>query len=221
MRSDDAADGAVLTLAGEFADRDAWGAPGWCAIERSLDLIGTRSAMMLLREAFYGARRFEDLVRRTGLTDAVSAKRLRQLVEDGLLERRPYQEAGARTRQEYVLTDRGRSLFPLLAALVRWGQGLEDGGQGVELLHAGCGARLVPAVRCEAGHDVPVEEAEAWLAREAAAPGGTGERPSRLCGRRRGDRTAQPAISPSIPFHCRLRRAGAAHWPAPHARRGA
>jgi DNA-binding HxlR family transcriptional regulator len=171
MESDGVADGATLTLAGQFADRDAWGVPEWCAMERSLDIIGTRSAMMLLREAFYGAHRFEDLVRRTGLTDAVSAKRLRQLVEDGLLERRPYREAGARTRLEYVLTDRGRSLFPLLAAFVRWGQGLEDGGQGVEFLHAGCGARLVPAVRCEAGHDVPVEEAEAWLAREAAVPG--------------------------------------------------
>jgi DNA-binding HxlR family transcriptional regulator len=171
MKSDDPAGGAVLALAGEFAGRDASGAPEWCAIERSLDIIGTRSAMMLLREAFYGARRFEDLVRRTGLTEAVSAKRLRRLVEDGLLKRRPYREAGARTRQEYVLTDRGRALFPLLAALVRWGQELEDGGQGVELLHAGCGARLVPTVRCEAGHDVPVEEAEAWLAREVTPHG--------------------------------------------------
>jgi DNA-binding HxlR family transcriptional regulator len=174
MENAEVANRSLLTLAGELADRDALGVPAWCAVERSLDIIGTRSAMILLREVFYGAHRFEDLARRTGLTDAVAAKRLRQLVEDGLLEKRPYREAGARTRQEYVLTDRGRSLFPLLAALVRWGQGLEDGGQGVDFLHAGCGARLIPAVRCQAGHDVPVEEAEAWLARDPSLPGGSG-----------------------------------------------
>lgn len=169
MESEDLARGdAVLTLAGGFADRDAWGAPEWCAIEKSLDVIGTRSAMILLREAFYGARRFDDLVRRTGLTETIAARRLRELVDDGLLEQRPYREPGARTRKEYVLTGRGQALFPLLVALMRWGQGLEDGGQGAEFLHAGCGARLVPAVRCEAGHDVPIAEAEAWLAREAA-----------------------------------------------------
>ncbi|MFJ9968907.1 winged helix-turn-helix transcriptional regulator [Streptomyces avermitilis] len=154
----------VFTRTGEFADRDAFTAAGWCAMERSLEVIGTRSAMMLVREAFYGGRRFDDLVRRTGLAETVAAKRLRQLVADGLMERRPYREPGARTRHEYVLTERGQALFPLFVALMRWGQMAEGDQGGVELVHAGCGAPLIPAVRCEAGHDVSIGKTEARLA---------------------------------------------------------
>ena len=165
------ADAAVFTRTGGFADRDAWSAPGWCAIERSLDLIGTRSAMVLLREAFYGGRRFDELVRRTGLAETVAAKRLRQLVDGGLLDQRPYREPGARTRHEYVLTDQGRALFPLVVALMRWGHGLPDGARGVELVHAACGAPLIPAVRCTAGHDVPINDTEARLVRDREGSG--------------------------------------------------
>ena|SRR5579875_28107 len=162
----------VFTRAGGFADRDAWSAPGWCAIERSLELIGTRSAMVLVREAFYGGHRFEELVRRTGLTETVAARRLRQLVDGGLLEQRPYREPGARTRNEYVLTDRGRALFPILVSLLRWGHGLTAEPGGVDLVHAGCGARLSSGVRCLAGHEVTISETEARLVRELDQPGG-------------------------------------------------
>ncbi|MFJ4880811.1 winged helix-turn-helix transcriptional regulator [Streptomyces sp. NPDC088745] len=153
----------VFTRTGDFADRDAFTAAGWCAMERSLDVVGTRSAMMLVREAFYGGRRFDDLVRRTGLAETVASKRLRQLVADGLMERRPYRVPGARTRHEYVLTERGRSLFPLFVALMNWGSATDGGRGGVELAHAGCGEQLLPAVRCAAGHDVSIEETEARL----------------------------------------------------------
>ncbi|WP_318205805.1 helix-turn-helix domain-containing protein [Streptomyces sp. SCL15-4] len=164
-RVDQQGEDTVFTRAGEFADRDAFTAAGWCAMERSLEVVGTRSAMMLVREAFYGGRRFDDLVRRTGLAETVASKRLRQLVADGLMERIPYREPGARTRYEYVLTGRGRALFPLLVALMRWGRTIQgDAHGGVELAHADCGALLVPAVRCQAGHDVPIEETEARLA---------------------------------------------------------
>ncbi len=119
-----------MTLTGAFAERDAWTAKGWCSIERALEVVGTRSAMILLREMYYGATRFEELVRRTGLSEAVTAGRLKQLVEDGLLARRPYQEPGARTRSAYVLTDRGRALFPLSRGSRGVGQGPELTGQG-------------------------------------------------------------------------------------------
>jgi DNA-binding HxlR family transcriptional regulator len=156
----------VITLAGAFADRDAWTAEGWCSIERALELVGTRSAMILLREVYYGATRFEDLVRRTGLSEASTAGRLKQMVADGLLARRPYQEPGVRTRNEYVLTPRGRTLFPVVVALVEWGSSLKDKPSGVRLVHAGCGAPLVASVRCEKGHEVSLSETEARLARE-------------------------------------------------------
>jgi DNA-binding HxlR family transcriptional regulator len=155
----------VITLAGRFADRDRWTAEGWCSIERALGLIGTRSAMVLMREAFYGGRRFDELTRRAGITEAVAAKRLKQLVAGGVLRRVPYQEAGSRTRHEYELTDRGRALFPVLVALMDWGDVLDDGPGGIELIHDGCGAPIEPQVRCAEGHDVPLAETVARIAR--------------------------------------------------------
>jgi DNA-binding HxlR family transcriptional regulator len=162
----------VLERQGAFADRDAWTAEGWCRIERALELVGTRSAMILLREVFYGGNRFEDLVRRTGLSEAVAAGRLKELVGHGLLDRRPYREPGSRTRSEYVLTERGRRLFPVLVALMDWGELLEDDHHtGVELVHRDCGRPLQAAVTCTAGHPVTLPEAavrikdESWARR--------------------------------------------------------
>ena len=155
----------VLTLSGPLAERDRWTVAGWCPMERALELIGTRSAMVLLREAFFGARRFDDLVRRAGVTEPIAAKRLKQLVDAGVLERRPYREAGHRTRHEYVLTEQGRGLFPVLAALMSFGDLLPKEQPGsIELVHADCGAAVSPHVRCAAGHDVPLRETVARIA---------------------------------------------------------
>lgn len=122
-------------------------------MEYALQLIGTHSAMVLLREAFWGGRRFDDLARRAGITEQIAAKRLRQLVETGLMDRQPYQEPGQRTRYEYVLTDRGRELFPVLISLIEFGR-LLQAESAVELVHEGCGEPVKPRVRCSAGHDV-------------------------------------------------------------------
>lgn len=150
----------VIERQGAFADRDAWTAAGWCRMERALELIGTRSAMVLLREAFYGSTRFEDLVNRSGISEAVAAGRLKDLVAHGVLARRPYQEPGARTRHEYVLTDLGRGLFPVLVSLMEWGELLrDDHGTGVELVHTGCSAGLGAEVRCSQGHPVDLTDA--------------------------------------------------------------
>jgi DNA-binding HxlR family transcriptional regulator len=166
-----------MTLTGRFADRDKWDAEGWCSLERALGLIGTRSAMTLVREAFYGGRRFDELSRRAGITEAVAAKRLKQLVEGGLMTRQPYQDAGQRTRHEYVLTERGRALFPVIVAMMRWGDVLDHGPGGIELVHAGCGAPLEPHVRCVAGHDVAMNETEARIASRRRRPSRSADRP--------------------------------------------
>lgn len=166
----------VLERLGAFSARDDWTAQGWCRIERSLDLIGTRSAMLVLRELLYGSTRFDELVRRTGLSEAVVAGRLKQLHDDGIVSRRPYQDAGKRTRDEYVLTERGRGLFPIVVALVQWGETLgDDVKTGVELVHRDCDAPLAARVVCADGHEVPLDRAavrlkhEAW-AKKAAKP---------------------------------------------------
>lgn len=109
-----------MELVGALADRSEWTASD-CSIDGTMQVIGTRSAVLLMREAHYGTTRFDDFVRRVGITEAVAATRLRELVQAGLLERRPYQEPGKRTRQEYVLTEAGTDLQPVLLALMQWG----------------------------------------------------------------------------------------------------
>jgi len=154
----------VLERQGAFSDRDEWTAKGWCRIERALDLIGTRSAMLVIRELFYGGTKFDELARRTGLSEAVIAGRLKQLHSDAIVERRPYQEVGKRTRDEYVLTERGRELFPLVVALVQWGEVISDDHRtGVELVHRDCDAPLSAHVLCNKGHEVPLDQAAARL----------------------------------------------------------
>lgn len=163
----------VLERLGAFSDRDEWPAKGWCRIERSLEVIGTRSAMLVIRELFYGGTRFDELVRRTGLSEAVVAGRLKQLYADGIVDRRPYREAGKRTRDEYVLTERGRGIFPIIVAMVQWGEGLRDDHRtGVELVHRDCGAPLSVTVTCEKGHEVPVDRAAVRLKDEEYALAG-------------------------------------------------
>jgi DNA-binding HxlR family transcriptional regulator len=160
----------VIERLGAFADRDDWSSTGWCRIERALEVIGTRSAMLIVRELLYGGTKFDELVRRTGMSEAVVASRLKQLHADEIVERRPYRESGQRTRDEYVLTDRGRRLFPIVVALMEWGDLLrDDASSGVELIHRGCGSRLAANVQCGDGHDVHLTGAAVRMKDERAA----------------------------------------------------
>jgi len=129
-----------------------------CPIDRTLQVVGSRSAFLLLREAFYGSTRFDDLVRLTGFTEAVAAKRLRELVDHGLLERRPYQVPGQRTRQEYVLTERGHDLFPVLLALGEWSRRHSPEKGGPTPVHDGCDAEVRVVLQCDAGHRIVEDE---------------------------------------------------------------
>src|SRR5881275_478157 len=150
-------DAAILT--GALADRSAWRA-NRCPIDKALHVVGTRSAMLIMREAYYGTTRFDDFADRVGITEAVAAARLRELVEAGLFERRPYQEPGQRTRFEYRLTDKGRDLMPVVLGLFEWGaKHISPGGRApVDLTHAPCGSPVHVVVRCEEEHDVSLEE---------------------------------------------------------------
>ena len=158
-----------MTETPAFPDRDAWAADN-CSMARALDVIGTRSALLLLREAFFGARRFDDFQRRAGVTAAVTAARLRDLVDAGLLGRHPYQESGQRTRQEYLLTSKGRDLFPVLVALVQWGDRYlsDPAGPPVRLWHDSCEAEVRVEVRCARDHAVTLQECRVGPAAGAA-----------------------------------------------------
>jgi len=160
----------VMERQGAFAERDAWTAGSMCRLEGALSLIGTRSAMVLLREVFFGATRFEDLVKRAGLSEAVTAGRLKELVAHGVLTRRPYRDPGSRTRQEYVLTDLGSRLFPVLVSLMGWGELLsDDHSTGVELIHKQCGSPVKVEITCDHDHPVTLDDTAVRLRSDARA----------------------------------------------------
>lgn len=121
-------------------------------------VVGTRTAMLVMREAYYGTTRFDDFAVRVGVTQAAAAARLRDLVSAGLLEKRPYQDPGQRTRAEYVLTESGTDLLPVVVALFEWGRKHVPNRSRMHVAHHDCGAPAHVEVRCEAGHEVPPDE---------------------------------------------------------------
>src|SRR5436190_24153914 len=150
----------AIRLTGTLDPRGSWTADR-CTIARALDVVSTRSAFLILREAFYGTTRFDDFAERVGISEPVTATRLRELVEEGLLEREDYREPGQRTRQRYRLTEKGADLFPALVALMQWGdRWLDDRGGPLELRHRGCGETVSVQLRCASGHDVSTGDLE-------------------------------------------------------------
>ena len=131
--------------------------PDPCSIARTLELVGEKWSLLVLREVFSGVRRFDDLRRRTSAPRQVLSARLSTLVEAGVLRRHPYQEPGQRTRYEYRLTRAGMDLYPVLVSLLRWGDRYLDlpaGGPTLELTHKDCGEPVDVVLRCRSGHDL-------------------------------------------------------------------
>src|ERR1700752_3919992 len=92
-----------------------------CSIARTLQVLGEKWTLLIIRESFYGATRFEQFHSVLQCPRNLLAERLARLVEEGILERSEYREPGSRARMEYRLTDEGRELMPLLLALREWG----------------------------------------------------------------------------------------------------
>jgi DNA-binding HxlR family transcriptional regulator len=126
-----------------------------CSVAGTLAVVGEKWSLLVLREAFFGLRRFADFQRVLGAPKAVLSDRLATLVDQGILTRVPYQPEGERQRHEYRLTTKGRDLYPTLVALMQWGDTyLSDGPPPLELQHRDCGAAVHLELRCEAGHAV-------------------------------------------------------------------
>ena len=202
----------AIRMTGRLDPRSGWAADR-CSIAKALDTVSARSAFLILREAFYGTTRFDEFTERVGVTDAVAAARLRELVADGLLVREPYREPGQRTRHEYRLTEKGADLFPVLVALMQWGDRWENDGGAVALVHRDCGAPVGVEVRCAGGHDVAIEDIDLTVRRRAArraprsraearsGPGYSEGRAERACEspRRVGAAPPGPRVGPSGP----------------------
>jgi len=127
-----------------------------CTIARAVEVFGDRWSFVVMREVFNGVRRFDDMQVRTSIPRQVLSDRLAKLVDSGLLRREPYREPGQRARDEYRLTQKGMDLYPVLVALLDWGNHYVAGPEGapLEFAHRDCGAEVHATLTCEAGHDV-------------------------------------------------------------------
>jgi DNA-binding HxlR family transcriptional regulator len=138
-----------------------------CSIARSLEVIGEWWTLLILRDCFLGIRRFDEFVARLGIARNVLTNRLDTLVEAGVLDRRAYDEG--RGRFDYVLTDKGRALWPVMTALRQWGDEwiLGDGNEPVLLEHKACGHTTTAVMTC----DHCGEALDARAVRAVAGPG--------------------------------------------------
>jgi DNA-binding HxlR family transcriptional regulator len=125
-----------------------------CSIGAAVAIIGERQTFLVLREAFNGVRRFDDIQRRTAMPRQVLSDRLARLVDEGLLRKVPYRDNGQRRRNEYRLTDKGLDLYPVLVALMAWGNQHAAAPEGPQVLlrHRDCGEPVQLHVSCRAGH---------------------------------------------------------------------
>jgi DNA-binding HxlR family transcriptional regulator len=91
-----------------------------CGIKRALDVLGEKWSLLILREAIYGVRRFDDFARALKCGRGILSSRLKALVQANVMEKRDYVEPGYRNRSEYHLTVKGRDLYPAMLALSQW-----------------------------------------------------------------------------------------------------
>jgi DNA-binding HxlR family transcriptional regulator len=121
-----------------------------CPIARSLEIIGERWTLLIVRDAFYGVRRFSDFHAHLRIPKAVLTDRLALLTAEGVLAK----STGPTGRDEYVLTDKGRRLWPTLWSLITWGnENYLEAPIRRTYRHAGCGGRIEPDGLCsDCGH---------------------------------------------------------------------
>lgn len=119
-----------------------------CSVAQTLEVVGEWWSMLVVREAFFGVRRFEEFVERLGIARNVLTARLQSLVESGVFERRQYEERPPRF--EYRLTGKGRDLWPILISLRQWGDRWATGAAGppVVLGHTACGELVEARLTC-------------------------------------------------------------------------
>ena len=132
-----------------------------CSLARALEAVGDRWTLLILRDAFQGICRFQDFQESLGLSKHVLSERLERLIEEGILERRPYQERPE--RHEYRLTEKGRELWKVLLLLTLWGDEhyLAEGGRPRIFRHRGCGGTIDDRFHCgRCGQELEREDLE-------------------------------------------------------------
>jgi DNA-binding HxlR family transcriptional regulator len=119
-----------------------------CSIAKTLELIGERWTLLIIRDVFLGLRRFDDLQTQLGVARNVLSARLTRLCDEGILEKRPYQDRPVRF--EYRLTEKGIALWPVLVTLVKWGDTYAaENGPPVVIEHRDCGGQVTDHLTCD------------------------------------------------------------------------
>jgi DNA-binding HxlR family transcriptional regulator len=119
-----------------------------CSVARTVEVVGERWTMLILREAFLGVKRFDHIQRDLGIARNILSDRLGKLVDQGILEKRPYSERPPRF--EYRLTAKGRDLYPIVVTLMQWGDTYTaPNGAPVVLVHQDCGQVTSPRLTCD------------------------------------------------------------------------
>jgi DNA-binding HxlR family transcriptional regulator len=141
-----------------------------CSIARALDVIGEWWTLLVMRECFRGVRRFDGFIERLGIAPNILTARLRRLVEHGVLEERAYQDHPRRV--EYRLTAKGRDVYPVIVALLGWGdRWYAQDGPPVVLMHAACEHRADAQLVCgHCGEKLDPRNVRAVPGRGAAEP---------------------------------------------------
>ena len=123
-----------------------------CSVARTVAVIGDRWTLMILRDVFLGVRRFEDFHARLGISRTITAERLKALTDEGVLRKVAYQDRPV--RHEYRLTDKGLDLYPVIMAIVNFGDRHYAGEAGPPLLHRhkACGCDFQPVMTCSECH---------------------------------------------------------------------
>jgi len=135
-----------------------------CSVARALSVVGERWTMLILRDAFFGTRRFDQFQSNLGITRHRLSERLGKLVEQGVLVKVPYHDRPL--RYEYRLTRKGLGLYPVLMSLAHWGDEWMDKGEGapLEWVHQSCGKQSRPTLTCsECGEPLRPEEVKPRL----------------------------------------------------------
>ena len=130
-----------------------------CSMARTIAVIGDRWTLLILRECFLRKRRFEAFQSSLGITRHLLAERLKKLVRQGILRRVPYQESPK--RHEYILTQKGLDLYPIMMAIVHWGDThmVDERGRSVLHEHKKCGKLFEPVMICsECGEPLLAKE---------------------------------------------------------------
>ncbi|MEZ5157157.1 MAG: helix-turn-helix domain-containing protein [Solirubrobacterales bacterium] len=119
-----------------------------CSVARSLEVLGERWTLLVIRDIFYGKRRFDQIQEDLGIARNVLATRLARLVDEGILEKRAYQ--GRPPRFEYFLTEKGIDLWPVMVTMMHWGDRyLSEEGPPVVIHHKECGGTVDDRGYCE------------------------------------------------------------------------